>query len=184
MNDKEPERIPLTGREYFALREIFGIVDCYDNALNYLEKRAKMLPGVWRDMKLISKKAETVTRALLSTVPKDKLLQISIELRNTVVNVDVVRSKSVVPQERKLFTYVPTREMSEVLLGLAEEKCAFCSKTKREAKKCPWFSAISAMYQYELPDVKEDHCQLCGYFIGTSTLQDDLDELGKGQENA
>lgn len=175
MSEKTPERIPLTGREYYALREMFGLISCYGKSLGYLEKRAKTLPGVWRDMHMISAKTERVIAALLSTVPTDKLRQIERELENTYVSVEVRRTVIAQP-EREMFTYVPQKPLEALIEGVLRGECMFCEKDQRESKKCPWRKAIEATYPYELPEVYKEHCRFSGFTIDEELEVEGLDD--------
>ena len=164
MTGNTSERTPLTSREYYAIREMFGIVSTYEKAMGHLEKRAKKLPGAWRDMHMISAKAQRLIAALLSTVPADKLKLVEKELDNTVVNVDVVRRG--LPQPKTdAFTYVPQEALETLIGGIVQEQCLLCEKDKRQSKKCPWRIAIEATYPWELPELHKEHCRFSGWTI-------------------
>lgn len=164
MTSERPDRTELTSREYYAIRELFGLVSSFERTKGLLEKRAKKLPGTWRDMNMIVAKGMRVMAALLSTVTIEKLKIISKELDNTVVNVDVV--KRGMPQRKAdTFTYVPTEALETLLRGIVQNECVFCEKTKREAKKCIWHNAIEATYPFELPELHKEHCRFSGFTI-------------------
>ena len=167
MTGNEPERTPLTSREYYAIREMFGIVSTFEKTMGYLEKRAKKLPGAWRDMNMISAKGQRLIAALLSTVPADKIKLIEKELHNTVVNVDVVRRGLPEPKIDE-FTYVPQKALETLIDGIVQEQCFLCEKDKRQSKKCPWRKAIEATYPWELPEQYKEHCRFSG---GTIELE-------------
>lgn len=164
MTGNAPERTPMTSREYYALREIFGIISSFETCKGHLQKRAKSLPGAWRDMNMIGAKAERLLAQLLSTIPAEKLGLIEKELQNTVVNVEVVRRG--LPQPKKdAFTYVPQEALETLIGGIVQEQCLLCEKDKRQSKKCPWRIAIEATYPWELPELHKEHCRFSGWTI-------------------
>ena len=42
-----PDRFPLSGREYYALRELFGVVSTFNNCAGELDKRVRSIPGAY-----------------------------------------------------------------------------------------------------------------------------------------
>ena len=94
MSTRPPEkdadgRFHFSEREYFATRELFGIVSTFNKNAEQLERRVREIPGGWRDLKLIMAVSEKLLRGILRTIPKKKLAVIQKELLNTEVLVNV-----------------------------------------------------------------------------------------------
>lgn len=100
------DRFPLSGREYYALRELFGVVSTFNNCAGELDKRVRSIPGAYRDYRMIQSVAEKLVRKLLTTVPKNKLVQISKELKYTRIVVEVKPEITPSRDDGNLLTYV------------------------------------------------------------------------------
>lgn len=100
------DRFPLSGREYYALRELFGVVSTFNNCAGELDKRVRSIPGAYRDYRMIQSVAEKLVRKLLTTVPKNKLVQISKELKYTRIVVEV--KPEITPRAAMMGICLPT----------------------------------------------------------------------------
>lgn len=107
------DRFPLSGREYYALRELFGVVSTFNNCAGELDKRVRSIPGAYRDYRMIQSVAEKLVRKLLTTVPKNKLVQISKELKYTRIVVEVKPEITPSRDDGNLLTYVPSERWKE-----------------------------------------------------------------------
>lgn len=85
----DPNRPRLRGREYNAIRELFGLMSGLEKYMGLLKERAQLQPGCWRDLRLVEAKLEKGLEALLKTIPPDKLGQVQRDLDNTQVTVEV-----------------------------------------------------------------------------------------------
>ena len=88
--DKDADgRFHFSEREYYATRELFGIVSTFNKYAGLLEHRVREIPGGWRDLRMLMTVSEKLLKSILRTVPKKKLAAIQKELRNTEVIVNV-----------------------------------------------------------------------------------------------
>ena len=160
------ERWPLSGREYFAIRQLFAIVSSYEHSMTQLEKRAKAIPGAWRDLKMLSAKSENLIAALLRTVPANKLQQIQRELGSTTVTVEV-KGAANSKLERGAFQYVPCEALETLIQHMIDWECFSCEKCGKEAKKCPYRETIEACFPYEMSFKDKEYCAYSGMNIQT-----------------
>ena len=84
-------RFHFSERDYYATRELFGIVSTFNKCSGELERRVREIPGGWRDFRLIQTLSEKLLIGILRTVPQKKLAAIKRELDNTEVLVNVRR---------------------------------------------------------------------------------------------
>lgn len=148
----EGERTNLSGREYFALRALMGIVSTFATEDQILEKRLKNVPMGWCDIKMIEAKADRLLDAVLATVPQKKLAQIRQEIEHTRVEINVIRD--VTGAHKKAFTYVPNDALEWLEEQVVDLNCMMCDKTEKESRKCPIRKNIEALYQYDFPERK------------------------------
>ena len=146
------ERVPLTGREYYALRALMGIVSTFETEDVSLEKRLKSIRGGWRDIKLIEKLSSKLLDLILTTVPQKKLEQIRLEISHTRVEISVVRD--VAGRYKPNFTYVPNEALEWLEEQVIDMNCMLCDKTDKESKRCPIRRNIEALYMYDFPERK------------------------------
>lgn len=157
-------RYPLSGNEYYALREIFGIISAFETSHGYLKERAQLKPGTYRDMMLVLKKSQHVLTELLRTIPAKKLGQIMAELKHTFVNVEVRPERGVMPKQTD-YVYVPAKALDDLIERVMDVECFACDKRGREIKKCPLRSMIEDTFPYDIPEPDNDGCKFCGYHI-------------------
>ena len=163
MNQKA-ERIPLTGREYYALRALFGVISGFASSLGYLEKRAKGVKNLWRDLRLVQAVAEKSLDRVLLTVPADKLMHIHKDLKNIKISIDVQRETPTLPQKKEdTYCYVPEQSIDLLIQSTLEWQCFSCEKSKRECKRCDIKKALDKIVPYEVPENKvTDACKYSG----------------------
>ena len=161
---EQQDRTPLTQEEYYSLRLVFGFVTAIENALPVIEKRARRVPGAWRDLKMLSTKGQGLITKLLTTVPSEKIRIIYKELRNMRTRVDIIQPGLPEP-EHDGFTYVPTDALDALIRGVVTWECAFCEKDKKAARRCEWRKVIEATYPYDLPEKGNEGCRFSGWTI-------------------
>lgn len=149
MND-EYERVKMSGREYYALRALIGVVSTFSAYDADIEKRVRMIPNGWRDLKLIEAKADKLFAEIMKTVPLQKIQQMKKELNNVRVEVNVIPDYT--GRKKDCFTYVPQDALEWLEEQVISMECAFCEKTCEQSKKCPIRKNIEALYHYDFPE--------------------------------
>ncbi len=166
-------RYPLSEREYYALRELFGIVNTFSEKAGELEPRAKLQPGVWRDLRMIQSVAAKAMAALLRTVPARKLIQINRELANTQVLVNVNRSICEKPdQNDDNLTYVSQRALERITQIAVNSECLFCEKQGADARHCQLRKDIESTYMFDTGSSKTE-CQYAGMIFSERSRDED-----------
>ena len=155
-------KYPLSGREYYALRQLFGIASGFETTLGDLKDRAKLTPGTWRDMKMISAVSDKAITALVRSIPTRKLQQVLKELENTVVSVEVRGGAGLPVSKREPFCYAPEKSIELLIQSTLEWQCFACEKSPKQAKKCPYRKAIDDVFPYEQPGDTPELCKYSG----------------------
>lgn len=172
-NPDSDGRYTLSEREYYALRELFGIVSTFSEKAGELEARARTIQGGWRDMRMIQSVGAKLMGEILKTVPRKKLAQISRELHNTEVVVSVNRSICGEPGEREEnLTCVPQRALERITQKAVESECMFCEKCGADVKRCQLRKDIEATYMFDLPGSKTE-CPYAGLVITEGRRDED-----------
>jgi hypothetical protein len=156
------QTMPLSNREYYALRELFGIVNSFTRNADFLKHRLEMIPNGTEDMSNIATAAENLMFEILKTIPTKKLFAIRQELENTVCEVKVLYNFA--KTDDREFVYIPAVSVDRLVTRVMNSECLICDKNAKQAKKCPIFEDISACYPWNIPP-KGDACPLAGYFI-------------------
>lgn len=171
------DRFPLSGREYYALRELFGVVSTFNNCAGELDKRVRSIPGAYRDYRMIQSVVEKLVRKLLTTVPKNKLVQISKELKYTRIVVEVKPEITPSRDDGNLLTYVPQRALERIMEKVVGYECFCCEKAGKDARRCQLRRDIEATYHYDYPDDGKE-CPFAGMTIGGSCekVEEDADD--------
>lgn len=172
----EDGKFPLSGNEYYAVREIFAVISAFETSMDYLKDRAKLKPGTWRDMKLVSTKSQSAVGELLRTVPLKKIEQIMIELKNTFITVDVRPVRGVKPPKRPDYVYVPAAALDGLIERVMDIDCFACEKRGREIKKCQLRALIEDTFPYAIPEPDNDGCKFCNCHISRDDMRYDEEE--------
>ena len=166
---KEENRTPLGAREYYALRNLFGMVSSFEITSKDLEKRVRSIPNGWRDMRLLTTLSEKLMTNIVSTIPTKKLQMIRKELEHTVVHIDV--KNNVLPAKKETadsrFTYVPEGVIDRLVDRVVQSECLFCDKVGKDAKHCQLRKDIEMTYMYDIPADR-----VACPFAGITTLED------------
>lgn len=166
----ENERVPLSGREYYALREVFGMVSSFNKCAADLEKRVKRIPGAWRDYRLLMVLSEKLMGKLLNTIPQKKLGQIKRDLTHTTCEVKV--GMDVGGRISETFCYVPDTALVNTVKRVMNWECLFCEKKDAEVKKCQCRKDLEALYPWDFP-LKGETCPLAQMTIDESEDKED-----------
>lgn len=147
----EDGRYPLSYNEYQALRAIFGANNALEQTHKQLEQRVRLIPGGWRDLKLIMSVLDKLMGAVLRTIPQKKLVQIRAELSRTVCEIKL-QSVTGGLSDDKLLTVVPQGALETVVNESMSMKCFCCERC--DYKRCELFKAIDSLYNYDFPKTK------------------------------
>ena len=166
--NSEDRSIPLTEKEYYAIREYFGFVSAIQKYGSILKRRAEKTDRTWELIERISRDAETVLHNLLITIPVAKLQLIRRELPNIRVTVETIpehgrRKKS------DEYAYVPTKDLETLIQKTIDWNCFACEKTGREIEQCPIRKAVEAVYPFRLPGDSTKSCKFSGLNLEEDT---------------
>ena len=158
--------MPLSGKEYAALQSLFAAVSHLQVLLPTLEKRAKMRKNLWRDMKLVDKKIDSITNEIITTIPLEKLKHISADIRNVKLYIRV-EPPGLRSMGTEGFSYTPTKTLNELLAYVCEHECMMCDKTPKEAKKsCEVRRMLDSALPHEINVKDGEHCKYSDMVIG------------------
>ena len=152
-------RTPLSNKEYYALRNLFGMVNNFCQHAEDLKRRCESI-DVWADFQLISAKSERLMADLLLTIPPKKLITMKKDMEHMVCECRVAYDYA--KRDEREFTYCPTEAIDRLVSRVLEWECLSCDKNAKEAKKCPVFNDINDCYPWELPP-RGDMCPLAGW---------------------
>lgn len=153
---------PLSNREYYALRNLFGFIHGFRAEAPQLRHR---LEGIckWETACWILSTAETLLNELLPTIPLRKRELMLKDLENTTVEIKVV--KDATGQEKPEYVYVTAKAIDRMVNRVIDDNCLCCDKTAKESKKCPIRKDADELYPWELPPNGE-LCPLAGMMTG------------------
>ena len=154
----EEKRIPLSNKEYYSLRNVFGIVNILDECLPMLRKRLELIDAQ-ADMELVQARFERVMAQILRTIPPNKLVTMRKDLNHMTCEVRIAYDYA--KRDNREFTYCPTEAIDRLAKRVLDWECLSCDKCAKEAKKCPVFKDINDCYPWELPP-NGDMCPLAG----------------------
>lgn len=169
----EPERTPLSSREYAALMSLFAAVSHYSELYPILRRRADNLPGVWDAMKTAEEKTESVIDEILRTVPQKKLRQIKEELNHVKLYIRVERPGCVASLDTTPFSYIETKTVNELLQYVCEHECLMCDRTPTEARKCPYRKMIEDALPHTVNAKDGANCKYADLVLGLEDTDDE-----------
>lgn len=155
----------LSGREYFAIREIFGLISALAYNGDELKARAQLIPGVWRDFRMVQAKITSVVDAMLRTVPIKKIRMIKEDCANTVINVEVRAPHGAKPPVPPDYVCVPSTALDDIIGRVLNVECFACDKAGKAMTRCPVRAAIDDLFPFEIEDPDNGGCKYCGYHI-------------------
>ena len=166
--DSEDRSMPLTEKEYYAIREYFGFVSAIQKYGSILKRRAQKTDGTWEMIERISADAEKVLHNILVTIPVAKLQVIQRELPNIRVPVETMpehgrRKKS------DEYAYVPTKDLETLIQKTIDWNCFACENAGRERDNCPIRKAVEGVYPFRLPGDSANSCKFSGLNLEEDT---------------
>lgn len=159
------DTMPLSGKEYAALQSLFAAISHLQVLLPTLEKRAKMRPNLWRDIRLVESLVDRITNQIITTVPQDKLKHVSADIRNVRLYIRV-EPPGLHSMGTDGFSYTPTSVINQLLAYVCEHECLMCDKSPRDARKCEYRRLIDAALPHEVDTRDGEHCKYSDMVIG------------------
>jgi hypothetical protein len=150
---KQPDengRYPMSNPEYQALRALFGAKNALEQTSKDIERRVRLIPGGWRDFRMLVAVLDRLLAAVLRTVPQKKLLAIRAELSRTICEVHMQGVTS--PKDDDLLTVVPQGALERVINEAVSFRCFGCERC--DYKRCELFKAVDVLYHYDFPKTK------------------------------
>lgn len=150
---KQPDekgRYPMSNAEYQALRALFGAKNALEQTSKDIERRMRLIPGGWRDFRMLVAVLDKLLMGVLRTVPQKKLLAIRAELSRTICEVHMQGVTR--PKDDDLLTVVPQGALERVIGEAVHFRCFGCERS--DYKRCELFKAIDALYHYDFPKTK------------------------------
>lgn len=163
---KKPDadgRYPLTGREWQALRCLIVALNELDVCNEQLRDRCSLIPGGWRDLRLMLRLAEKLWDSITKTIPDKKLRVISEEIKHCHISLVVegassVADKSVVWMDESAYVHMMDR-----IIG---QECWCCERTGKDVKRCEIKKLILSTLRYESDPAEypeDGACELAGH---------------------
>ena len=156
-------RYPMSGREFSAYRCLIVAVNELDVCIDALKDRLKLIPGGWRDMRMLSTVSYKLFNALAETIPSRKLRAIQAEIQNCEIRL-VVRGAD--RSMLKSVVYIDEQPFIRLMNHVISQECWCCEKCGKEAKKCEIRQLVTDVLHYDSSDGelrKDDMCELAGH---------------------
>ena len=163
-------RYPLSGREWAAYRCLIVAVNELDVCANELRGRLKLIPGGWRDLRMLSTVSYKLFNALAETIPQKKLLAIQEEIHNSQIQLVVRSPLHTMPPS---VVYIDEKAFIAVMDRLINTECWCCEKTGKDVKRCEIKKLIMDVLHYDTDPSQapaDGRCELAGH---TSILIDE-----------
>lgn len=158
----EEGRIPISGKEYNALRCLIVALNELEKTKDVLEPRIRTLANGWRDFRLMESMMSKVCDMILETVPTKKLLALREELRNSKITLTVGWAQT--PAEG--VAYVDEHAFIALLNRLISYECWNCDRKGKDVKRCEIRNAYMNTLHYEpAPEEipKDGSCIMAGW---------------------
>ena len=144
-------RYPLSGKEYEALRTLFGAVNAL--SLDAMKDRLEIL-GCWEEYENTHKVMRRIMEKLLTTIPQKKLQSIHRDLAHTICEIKVRPPVGDAKHEVTIDQAILIRLMERAIAM----DCFCCQKTAKEGLRCQLYKDLNACFPYELTDPGEAVC--------------------------
>ena len=162
---------PLSGREYAAMQSLFAIISTFEVTEGALEKRLRRLGGgVWRDFRMIRRKADRVMRAMLTTVPVGKLQQVMRNFDYTRVYIRV-EAPGIPTKDSTNWVHVPAAALDDLCNTVIGDHCLLCDQSEVEGRKCPLRKSMEAALPHAIKVKRgSDRCMFADLSLGLDEL--------------
>lgn len=170
-------RKPLSRREYYALRQLFGIVSIFHSCGADLKDRLAGTREGWRDLRMIQSVSDKLTRSLLNTIPAEKLAMLHKELSHTCCEVSV-RMPVGIRGDGDPITCVETGPLERMMLRAGSVECFACEKRGKKARACPMRKDVERLLPWGYPEIGKDDA--CPFADGRIDLEEIMEEANHG----
>lgn len=140
------EKRRLTADERYQMMSLGVAGQILANAVKRAEKRVRMVPGGWRDLKLVEAKLKTLLEKIMDTMPTEQIRAYAHSLHDADFTVGVrcraVNNEALRESEHAM--YVSLSSLS-ALGDAAQEKCMMCGLDKAGQAKCPLRKALDEL---------------------------------------
>ena len=163
-------RIPLSGKEWNALRCVQTAMNELDVCQGYLKERLKLTRHGWRFLRAALAMMERVCDCIYSTVPAKKLAAMREEVRHSQIRLIVKGADDRMPPG---IVYVDEDAFIAVMDYVISQECWCCEKVGKDVKRCHIKQLILGVLHYESDPAEfpeEGHCELAGH---TSSRRDE-----------
>ena len=164
MSSEEIKTKPLAEKEYYAIRELFGLISAIQKYGSILKQRAQMKSGVWEKMQRIDADSQDVLQSLLVTIPIEKLRLIQRELPNIRVTVETTPERGY-RKKNDEYVYVTAKALDLLIQKTVDFECFACDKTGKAVADCPVRKAIEDTYPFKLPGGSDGQCKFSGILM-------------------
>lgn len=163
MMTKQPDadgRYALSGREYDSIRYIWTAFSTLDAYSASLKDRLKLIPGGWRDIRLLHAVSKNLERKLFDTVPIRKAAAMKAEMNNSSLTMSVRMADQRLPG----IMYMDEHALIALIDLLVSRECLLCEKCGKDAKRCVIRRTIEDVMHYDLePAPNPEDCPLAGW---------------------
>jgi hypothetical protein len=150
------DRKPLRRNEYLGVQDLIGGINSLHSAIGFLADRAKGAE-VLDTLQEAHDTAIKAYKAILATIPAEKLVQIQRDLDHMRVYVRV-EAPGIRTMDTDLWRYVPADRLNRLVDYVAQHECYFCDKSKQESKKCKFRKMMDDVLPHELEYTAPDGC--------------------------
>lgn len=158
----ENGRIPLSGKEWNALRCVQTAMNELDVCQGYLKERLKLTRHGWRFLRAALAMMERVCDCIYSTVPAKKLAAMREEVGHSQIRLIVKGADDRMPPG---IVYVDEDAFIAVMDYVISQECWCCEKVGKDVKRCHIKQLILGVLHYESDPVEfpdEGKCELAG----------------------
>ncbi|MBO4794309.1 MAG: hypothetical protein J5556_07080 [Deltaproteobacteria bacterium] len=138
--------------ELQAFLLLAGFSDALIRGEPLLEERLRLIPGGWRDFRLMRAKGEPLVRALHQTFPKNKRDAVFAEWKRLEVSVDPKPPLGLPQREKEAHVVVPLDALEELVDVVTDWECTTCMLDGKQQKACKLRKRLESLYLYDLPE--------------------------------
>ena len=150
-------RYPLSGREYGALKTIFGAINALDT--DALDTRCKLTDTAYSDIHTAHELLRKAMDAILETIPVKKLAVIRRELKTTYC---ILKTNPVAGNPQDHMVYVDQPALIRLMERAIHMDCCLCEKSARECRRCQLYKDLNSCFPFELTQPEDALCPFAG----------------------